>query len=433
MRSYRYYEFPIPGETEDEVAWTMLGASLIQTGRPTSWSWFSAYNDFIVARIPTPNQNDDGFYYRLVSPALDHPPLFGLIPGSFQSMKNNWDQVPSIKLIRFPMVILGAINVWLLYFVAQKIFRDKNTAHLVALIYATIPTFVFGSRLVVAENLLITWMLITIYLIKSKLKHQNKLLILISVAAILTKVSGIVIPLGIIAFALHGKKDKLLLSGLAGLCLGIVLYVLYGAVFNLQLFLEVNLIAQSGRDLGLATIINRFFLNPAVVEKIFFDGWLVLGLLAMVAWFLVKSKHNLIIKIYSILWLGFNAATAGEQTVHAWYDYPLYPLLALAIAWLIGYLVFKKKYWLVWLSWLLVLPTLRLILVLNHQYWEISNSWQRLLMGLGAMPLGFSYLKNDKLARISLFLLGVLLLVAVTFIVFKINARSYLEMHQFFS
>ena len=56
--------------------------------------------------------------------------------------------------------------------------KEKEIAHLATLIYAIVPTFVLSSRLVVAENLLVTWMLLAIYLIKSSLKRKSLFLIL---------------------------------------------------------------------------------------------------------------------------------------------------------------------------------------------------------------------------------------------------------------
>jgi len=432
LRAYHYADFPIAGETQDEIAWSMLGASIIQTGKPASWSWFRSYDNYVVGYIATPNQGDNEFGYRLVSPVLDHPPLFGLIPGFFHSLKSSWDQIPSIKLIRFPMIFVGTFNIWLLYLVAQKIFKEKKIVYLAILIYAIMPTFVLSSRLVVAENLLTSWMLLSIYLIKSQFKFKNLFLILVSIAAILTKVSGLIIPLGIIFYSWQKKEGKLFETGLIGLFLGELTYFLYGALLNLQLFLEINLLAQTNRDIGLATLSNRLFLHPTIVEKIFFDGWLFLGLFSIVAWLIIKPKKHLIIKIYTVLWLVFIAATAGEQTIHGWYDYSLYPLLALTAAWFIYYMTTQKMYWLLWLSWLLVLPTIRLALVFGHQYTEVSNLVMRGLMSLGAIPLGFSLIKKEKFATKSAILLGMVLLIAGIIVILKINARDYWEMQQYF-
>jgi hypothetical protein len=53
-------------------------------------------------------------------------------------------------------------------------------------------------------------------------------------------------------------------------------------------------------------------------------------------------------------------------------------------------------------------------------------------MGLGALPLGLSLFKKNKLAQKSVLFLGSILLIAGITVVLKINARDYWEMDQFF-
>ena len=433
LRAYHYSQFPISGETQDEVAWSMLGASLLQTRQPTSWSHFEAYkDDYVLKEITHVSPKNKGTQYILVSPVVDHPPLFGLIPGFFHSLKTPWDKIPSIKLIRFPMIIIGTVNLFLLYLVAQKIFRKKHLAHLATLVYAIIPSFVLGSRLVVAENLLITWMLLALYLLKSKANYKHILLIIISIAAVLTKVSGLVIPVGIFIYGWQNKEKQLLKSGLIGLVGGGLIYTLYGAFLNWDLFLEINL-SQAGRSLGLATLANRFFLHPSLVAKIFFDGWIVLGLISLISLFLLHPKKYLLIKTYFVLWLAFTAATTGENTFHGWYNYPLYPLLSLSIAWFIHYLYTKNMFWLIWLSWLLVLPTIRLALIFTNKYSRTSNLFIRELLLLGALPLGFSLIKKRDLTKISILIIGGLLATASIIAIVFVNEINYWEMDQYFN
>lgn len=111
-RLIHYDQFPVYGETQDEVAWTWLGSSLLKEGVPSAWSKFSAYEGFEYKRIV-------GFG-SLVRPFLDHPPLFSLIPGFVHLATSEWSQIPSVRVIRFPMIFLGTLNVFLLFLVAKK-------------------------------------------------------------------------------------------------------------------------------------------------------------------------------------------------------------------------------------------------------------------------------------------------------------------------
>ena len=432
LRNNNYQDFPVSGETQDEIAWSMLGSSIIQTGKPSSWSWFDAYKDeYIVKEFKYFNQKNEESNYRLVSPALDHPPLFALIPGIFHNLQSSWDQIPSIKLIRLPMIFIGTLNLYLLYLLASKIFKDKKTIYLAALIYATLPIFIFGSRLVVAENLIITWLLLTINLIHSSLKSKNLLLAIISSLAIFTKVSGIVIPLSIIFYGLQKKQKQTTKAGMLGILIGVASYLLYGALVNWQLFLAVNL-AQSSRSLGLATIVSRLFLHPAVIERLFFDGWIFIGFFSIVFWLLTNPKKFTFIRTFTVLHLAFIASTTGEQTIHGWYDYPLYPLISLSIAWFLQFIYQSKNYWLTWFTWILLLPTIRLALIFTDHYTQLSNLTLRAIMALGAIPITLSLFKKDKLAQKTILFLGLILLISVLMVTLKINSQDYSEIHEFF-
>src|SRR5690606_21782166 len=89
LRGHHFARFPVFGETRDEIAWTMQGASIWQTGTPQSWSYFDAYQNTREVFLGTVS-------YRLVNPTVDHPPLFGLIPGLASTLQgSSWDVLPS--------------------------------------------------------------------------------------------------------------------------------------------------------------------------------------------------------------------------------------------------------------------------------------------------------------------------------------------------
>jgi len=429
LRFNNYYYFPVGGETADEVAWAMIGSSLIQEGKPSSWSYFGAYEKY--------GMIEEKENYRLVSPALDHPPLFALIPGFFHSLKYQWSQQPSIKLIRFPLVIIGTLNVALFYFLAKKIFDKKIFINLATLIYATVPTFVFASRLVMAENLLATFVILTLYfLADSKItKKISVILILLSIFSILTKVAGFIVPISIITTGLIAKDQKITKSGFLGLILGSISFAVYGAIYNWRLFVEI-FTSQAGRELGLATLQNRFFLHPAVVDKLFFDGWLIVSLLAMISFFLITKnlRKYLAIKVFLIINLLFILASAGEQTFHGWYDITLYPIFSLVIAWLFNEIIAKKQYLLFFLVWLFLLPAIRLGLDYSGLYVGLSSLTLRLIMILGGIPMVLNLFKQSKpFAKKSLILLLSLLFIANIFAIFNLTQERYWELDYYFN
>ncbi|MGD9129755.1 MAG: glycosyltransferase family 39 protein [Candidatus Woesebacteria bacterium] len=427
LRFYRYPNFPVVGESEDERAWTMIGASLIQEGKPSSWSYFEVYEE---KGLREWHGKDP-----IVSPALDHPPLFALIPGAFHSLKAKWSVYPSIKLIRFPILLMGVFNVFLLYLVTQTLFKKKTISLLAALIYATAPIFVFSSRLVMAENFLVTLMLILIYLLKQNNWAKKQLLILIIICslAIFSKVSGITLALGTIFYALLIKNRQVLIAGIMGLIFGIFLFAVYGAFYDWSIFFKI-FTSQAGRKLGLATLHNRFFLHPTVVAKIFFDGWPILGLISTLALFFQDDKNFLIIKSFFLVNLFFILATVGEQSFNGWYDIVFHPLFAISIAWLFVDCFYKKNYLFISIMAVLLLPVIRMALVQTWAYFDLSNLALRILMGFCLLPLVLSLIlpKKKKLAQYAVLFLALFFLVNNIISVLTINDRSYGETDKFF-
>ena len=443
LRLYRYPRFPIVGETRDEVAWSMLGASLLQTGQPSSWSYFAAYDDYLLKTITPRDESGQKTILHLVRPALDHPPLFSLIPGFFHNLKYDWDQLPSIKLIRAPMIVIGFFNLLLVYFLAKEFFTEEKWAYLATAIYGLTPTFVLSSRLVVAENLLATWILLA--LLSYKKLTGRKLffsLMSLSILAVLTKIAGVIVPVSLILLGLTeeglaekgltDKRRRLIWAGLSGLGLGFLLFLGYASVYNLPLFFTIQF-SQAGRQIGLTTLVNRLFLHPAVVEKIFFDGWLWLGLMASLVLMIKKRKKYLPLFVFLLVSLLFNATTAGEQTFHAWYDYLFYPLLAIFSAGLIKNLIKETRVWLWWLICLILLPNLRLALSYLGIYQQTSALGMRTLTALGGLPLGLNLItKEEKWVKASFWLLLGIIFLAGALIIFLIEPRTYAELHQFF-
>ena len=428
LRLWHYSQFPIYGETGDEWAWTWLGSSLIKTGHPSSWSFFKSYQPKYQISVT----EDEG---PIVSPALDHPPLFGLAAGLSHALTSTeWQQMPSVKVIRLPLVILGIINLIFLAKLAYKIWPTKpHLANLAILLYATVPTVVFGSRLVVAENLIITWqLLIWLVAINKKTWLRFIFLSLIGALAILTKISGVAIPLSLIGYGVWKKDTQFIWAGVLGIGLGVLCLAGYAAYYNWDLFMAVQL-EQSLRNLGLSTVVNRFFLHPTLVKHFFVDGWIVLGLLSLFAFIGKKTLPSsmILVQTTGLASLFFILFSSGEQTFHGWYSYPLIPVFILFGAHWLDELYSDQNWWQLALGWVLFLPTIRMAfsyLAID----QISQIWLRIIGGVGALPLGGS-LFFPKIGRG----LAKILLVAVIFVnclvVLSVNDVRYWLDRDFYS
>ncbi|WP_216403153.1 ArnT family glycosyltransferase, partial [Arcanobacterium phocae] len=149
LRFYHYDSLPPYNWTQDEFAFAWSGMSLIQEGVPTSWSFLSPTDDFIVTVW-----EKTAVRYRLVTPWFDHPPLFGLIVGMTAILGGAREFFDcTLSVIRIPSLFFGTLSIFLLYLVALRL-TNAGTASIASLIFATNPNTVFLSRLTVSENFL---------------------------------------------------------------------------------------------------------------------------------------------------------------------------------------------------------------------------------------------------------------------------------------
>lgn len=412
LRFHRYAHFPVGGETKDEFYWTWIGTSLLKGEPPTGWSWSPAYTESKLVKL-------GGWEFRIVKPNFDNPPLFSIIPGSIALLRGYSDiTIPPLTVIRFPLVILGVFNVYLLY-LAVSVWFGKKQAYVSSLFYATIPSIVFTSRMVLAENLLITWMLLAFFLlykvINSKSSNYSYALGLVCGLAILTKIAGFVILLASITFLLFNQRKKLALKTASIAVIVSLAYPLMGIIYGWQTFIDAHTI-QSVRDIGWNTIIN-FFIRPYLVNKLFIDGWLYLGLVLLVSQFFHQSntKRNQLLKLFTIYWFVFYIAAISQTTLNAWYRFTLYPLMAILIGQvLLNAYKSKNVLALVPVSLFLLLPQLRFVLLLKSV--NITTFLAR--FGLLFLLIPLVSLTNGKFKKTSqkIFLAYLVLIIAVNII-----------------
>lgn len=406
VRMHRYWEFPTTQETADEIAWTWLGSSFLIDGEPTSWSYFHSYSDgdYIYKQGPV--------HAPLVRPAVDHPPLFGFIPGVFHTAtQSQWDVLPDYKVIRIPMLLLGTLSVALLGYWSSLVL-EKRWSLLATFLYAVIPTFVFASRVVVSENLLVVWLLIAGILLhhwentpKKNISARKSLtlaFIALGILSMLTKISGIMIPTVLVGYAVMRKDKQLILTSAASLIAGIGSLVLYAKMINFELFMQIQA-EQATRPIGLSTLYNRFFIKPNIAQKIYYDGWIILGLFGFV-YALIKKEVTklqpfwLFSLLSTIATLGFIGISGGEYTFYGWYSYTLFPFFALFITLLLKE-AYAKKYLLTGVLWLFLLPTFDIMLHFITKTEIVTKTHMRLLYLIGFLPLLVSLTPLKKYAR----------------------------------
>lgn len=389
LRVYKYWEFPLSGETADEFFWTFQGASLLQTGIPSGWSHMKAYKDSETVVW-------SGIEFRLVTPLLDHPPLFSLAPGSMVTlMGQTWRQLPSLKLIRAPLIFIGIVNLllfawWLWHFQVSKIWKIVSL-----FLFSTVPSWVFLSRLVVSENMIMTWLLLLAVTLQSKGKWRSWAIFLLHALLPLTKMIGVPLAIASILILFTEKKWKRFYKkALLGLVFGFSCWLLYAAIYDIGLWWQLQFL-QTQRGTGLANLFNSFLWRPVLINKVFYDPWTLMGHVATGIWLLQEryTKNSRWQRWWGLLYMvnwGFLLVSVGENVTHGWYQIVIFPMLALGLGAMADW-IWKKYSWrgLALTGMLLALPVRTgLYYLLGKQLFLIQAGLQRLwLVGVGLLVL----------------------------------------------
>ena len=341
LRSNNLSTWPRQGATFDEYAWTWQGISLIKNHVPTSWSphpEYKNYKDVIYQKT----------HFRIVTPFLEHPPVFGLVAGSF-AILNGVQSIYDLHFydIRPLALILGMLSLILLYLLVKEIY-DKKTALVASLLYATVPTVVIGSRIVQNENFFIPLWLLSLFLISKFIKTKNpwlrNLAALICGLLILAKIPWVAGGISIVIIFLALKKYKDIVKFLAiAIPIGL-LYFVYGFYFDRELFLSLLSLQAQRYDLTFNSI-YALFQKPYLVDRFYTDGWIYFGWFSVVLLFLKDFKKNIFVSAPILAYFLIFLSGIPDEAGHGWYRYPFYPFLIISTA------IFLKDYFLK--NWLL--------------------------------------------------------------------------------
>lgn len=332
-RFVNYSIWPREGATFDEFAWPWLGISLIKDKIPMSWSPHSQYKNYkilIFRKAP----------FRIVWPYLEHPPLFGLLSGSFALLtgaKNMYDaDYVNPQNLRKLSLFLGTVSILFIYLLVSKLY-DYKMGFLSSLLYATIPSIAVGSRLLQNENFMIPVWLLTLYLLSNYLETGKKKLLwvvaLISAVALWAKIPWLVIGTSVCGILIYKRrwKDCFPVSSLIFLSLG--LFLLYGYYWNWELFINLWRLQLTRYEIGLEGILALFTL-PHLTDRFLVDGWIYFGWLAVFMILRDFKKHFFIIIPFLTYFLFYVWAVPGGAA-QGWYKYPFYPFLIIAISYAI--------------------------------------------------------------------------------------------------
>jgi len=339
LRSWKYAYYPYTGHAE-EYLFVWSGLSLIETGFPISWNDIPVYkesNVYYRGIAPNHGSEEGSLGVRLIKPWLDEPPLFSLMVGGMAKLYNlpNFTVI-SPFVIRLPSLFFSLISLLFVYLIAKSYF-GFNIAVLSLLVYGTVPTFVFGSRLAVPENLITSLFLVCFWLINSYLQSQKKwqrnLAIFLSGITGLAKPTGYLLVFLVAYFLFQKKKWK---EGTASFLIGSLLFWVpflgYGKYFDWKLFIDVFNF-QSSRPAGWSSL-AYILTNPGFSIEFFLDGFVILGIISVFVLIFKKDKNTAEINIafgviFTIL---MTIISGGKHDQLTWYRYPIYPFLSITTA-----------------------------------------------------------------------------------------------------
>lgn len=327
LRLHNYSVYPQRGATSDEYSYSFLGVSLLTKHVPISWSAVSAYkhrSDLTIKNL----------YFPIVYPYFDHPPLNGLVVGSWALIFGQ-DTFSKIELqtIRLIPIFLSMFSSVMVFVLGLRLYNFK-TAIWTLLIYSTTVIFVMNGRVVLAENLLTPLLLTAIYsfyVFRKNITLAKAIFIgVLCGLAFWTKELGIAVLLSMIYLFIAQKvKIQFTLGLIATSLFFVLLYVLYGAYYDWEVFRAVVSI-QSDRVVGPETLLYLTS-TPIIINKLYYDGWYFLGFVSFFLSFLDYRKNRFLLVpafTYFLLMI-FSLTEKGEM---GWYLIPLFPFMAMFTA-----------------------------------------------------------------------------------------------------
>ena len=410
LRLDNLYTWPRKGATFDEYAWTWQGINLIKEKVPISWSPHPQYKEKKLVIY-----QETAFY--VVKPYLEHPPLFGMLAGSYailNGVSNMYDL--DIKDIRGLALLLGVASVFILYFFLKEAY-DSKTAILGSLLYATVPSVVIGSRLVQNENFFIPLWLLALFFILKFIKTERTLFRNLAAVLcgllVLAKIPWAAAGFSIVLIFLFLKRYKDVYKFLLVVAPIALLYFLYGFYYDRDLFLSLWGLQLNRYDLYFNSI-YAIFQKPYLTDRFYTDGWIFFGWLTIFLLFLKDFKKNIFLILPFLSYFLVFLSAIPDEAGHGWYRYPFFPFLVASTA------IFLREHFaknflmtfflLVFVGTSLLELTWASVFGFSYPFFRIAIlTWLLVLL-----PYFFNDKKFLKLAKISSFLwLGAFILLNI--------------------
>lgn len=431
LRSHNYDRTPLPDHL-DEMLYAWSGIHLIETGVPVSWSTLDyPERAQVFEGIRDYKGGEPSASVTLYKPWVDEPPLFSYLVGYFAHYFGaDRDEFIPASHIRFPIIFISALTSILVFLVAKKLF-GFSMGLLSMLLYGTIPTIVFSSRVAMPENFIALCYMFSIYLLI--LFKEKKSYWYIAGIPVIAGIAGLAKPTGlfIIFFAsfivfkeLYRKGKwrnavKIPLLMLVGVIPFVIFYFWWGLHLDSEIFWIINGI-QSHRPVGFNSL-TWLVISPSYGTKIIKDGWFVFSLLSAFYFFLSKQNKNIkFISLALIYWILVVMISGGEADLLAWYRFPTYPLIAITGALGLKILYDRADFFATFVGMGLLLGNRTL--TVNAFRPNIAPNMYRFIMSVGLLPsLSGLVFKKDWLLKLSRAILVLVMVVGIIINIYYIE------------
>ena len=311
----------------DEMAYIFAGQSLIEYGVPISWSSYEQEQyEWVLLKMDSTSVNED-MSFQLIKPWLDHSFFLPLLIGGWTEMASqHFGTIAPSLWYRIPMVIFAMGTLVLSFLIARHVFGFWPAIGTLVLLSFS-PIIIMIQRMVVSENSIIFFMLLSLYLY---LKKQPLLaVILASVLASLVKPTGLAVVLIIGGDLLYTKQwRRFAVYTLSSIILFLGIYTLYIWSINPSDTLSI-LMSQSHRLIGWSNP-AFIFSQPGFQNRVVLDFSYFMLLIGGFWIFAQKQNgHERLLSMGTLILMATIWATSAEQDMLGWYKIPLFILLGI--------------------------------------------------------------------------------------------------------
>ena len=325
----------------DERAFLMAGTSIIRDGVPTAWI------------IPWPEHNWDAYWQvtdtNIVTPYLDHPPLFYTGVGLWAYLVGQDDlSDPDWLLLRLPMIAISGLTMLLTFLFVQRAFNTTLALFTLAA-YAFFPSAIVTARFLLTDNAITLFLMACLYLMMVHTSSKNAavkrwsavLIIVIAGLAPLLKLSGLMVPGAVVLFYFIRRNFRMGWLVLAATLTSLAFLLGFAWFYSWAVFVG----AQTSHLYRPQTFEHfwSFFTLLDIGNMAFFDPSLVVGLIGALALAQFDRAHPGKLALFSTLIItSVMFLYIAPIEAYGWYKYPVYPLIAVGLGYVLWQLYLGK-------------------------------------------------------------------------------------------